>query len=339
SNALEAIHYLSTLRSFRGAARDDLIAHGAHEAMLSARVEGGPLPQDVVVVLRRDHDPSAPRLARSTDRGRSVTVDGKRPRSFAAYHGSVFHTVLFAPADVSLGSGTPATRRAYLDAILERLDPAFEPTLREYERALRGRNRLLRADVVDGKQLVAFDRVLAPLGARIVALRTRLVQRLVPEACKAFARIVGGAPVLEPTYRPRVSGGAEALVRALAAAHDKDRARGFTADGPHADDLDLCLDGRLARSVASQGQLRAIALALRAAELEVLRQVTGRVPILLLDDVSSELDPQRNAWLFEHLTGLGGQVFLTTTHPDFIRLDAERIDYTVESGRVAREKS
>ena len=128
-----------------------------------------------------------------------------------------------------------------------------------------------------------------------------------------------------------------AILEALRRSYEKDRARGFTAEGPHADDLALRVRDVVAKHHASQGQHRAIVLALKVAELDVLASRVGRVPILLLDDVSSELDRSRNRRLFELLGKLGGQVFLTTTHPEFILLEENRVDFHVEAGVVKRD--
>ena len=136
------------------------------------------------------------------------------------------------------------------------------------------------------------------------------------------------------SYAPRVEPSAETIQACLERAYAKDRARGFTADGPHADDLEFRLRDVNARHHASQGQHRMAALALKIAELQVLSEVSGAVPILLLDDVSSELDRGRNRILFEILTRLGGQVFLTTTHPEFILLEEGRVDFEVQFGQL-----
>ncbi|MBC7174123.1 MAG: hypothetical protein H5U40_16895 [Polyangiaceae bacterium] len=146
---------------------------------------------------------------------------------------------------------------------------------------------------------------------------------------------MGAELPLSVAYRPRVEPDRQAIREALSRALPKDLARGFTADGPHADDLGLELRRVAARHFASQGQHRAMVLALKVAELDVMTERLGRVPVLLLDDVSSELDRARNRRLFELLARLGGQVFLTTTHPEFILLDTDRTDLRVEAGRVS----
>jgi DNA replication and repair protein RecF len=168
--------------------------------------------------------------------------------------------------------------------------------------------------------------------------RARLVSDLAPLAAEAFAEISGEGVTLAVRYRPRVEPGVVALREALARSLEKDLARGFTAEGPHADELALTLEETIARRHASQGQHRAIVLALKVAELRVLEARTEYVPLLLLDDVSSELDRAKNRWLFALLARYAGQVFLTTTHPEFILLEgAERRDHRMEHGQLRRE--
>jgi DNA replication and repair protein RecF len=124
------------------------------------------------------------------------------------------------------------------------------------------------------------------------------------------------------------------LRAALESSYDKDLARGFTGVGPHTDDVVFRLREHKARRYASQGQHRAIVLSLKVAELLELERRTGRTPILLLDDVSSELDAGRNRRFFELLGALGGQVFLTTTQPDLILVDSDRRDYRMQGGAL-----
>ena len=128
----------------------------------------------------------------------------------------------------------------------------------------------------------------------------------------------------------------DALLAALRAARVKDLATRATQVGPHRDDLGFELDGRDAGAYASQGQLRAIMLAWKTAELAVLSRAHGDSPILLLDDVSSELDPQRNEYLFDHLAGLAGQCFITTTHPGHVLLRKHRADYRIAGGEITQ---
>lgn len=320
SNLLEAIYYLGALASFRGAPRVDLIAHDAPRALLAARFLTEPHPLKAQVRLSRQE-------------GRALALDEKRPRSTAAWLGAL-PMVLFHPGDVALVAGAPEARRAFLDRILEQVDATYVSAASTYRKALRSRNRLLKTPGTDRRSITAYDGLLASSGAILGQSRARLADELKPRVEDAFREVAGEELPLELAYRPRIEPTVEALRRALADALPKDLARGFTADGPHGDDLALTVDTRGARHHASQGQHRMMVLALKVAELAVLARRVGRVPILLLDDVSSELDATRNRRLFALLDRLGGQVFLTTTQRELIRVEEARVDYRLEGGRV-----
>ncbi len=322
SNLLEAVYYLGSLSSFRGAPREDLIAHDAERALLAARFLVEPAGVKAQVRLSRKE-------------GRALALDEKRPRSSAAWVGAL-PMVLFHPGDVALAGGSPEARRAFLDRILEQMDATFASAAGTYRKALRSRNRLLKQVGADRRSIVAYDELLASAGAVVGASRARLVEALKPRVEAAFAEVAGESIALDVAYRPRVEPTVEAIRRALSAALPKDLARGFTADGPHGDDLALTVGARGARHHASQGQHRMMVLALKVAELEVLARTVGRVPVLLLDDVSSELDPIRNRRLFALFDRLGGQVFLTTTQRELIGVEEARLDYRVEAGAVER---
>lgn len=319
SNVLEGIRYVSALDSFRGANTDDLIQSGDDRAELSILTNTHPLGHRLEV-----------RLARG--QARAPSIDGKRPRSTLSWLG-VLPSVLFHPGDLALAQGSPEGRRTLLDRILTEMDPHYGATLRDYLKALRSRNRLLKMEPIDRNAVTAFDPLLASLGSEIVASRDRVLSELSEPAHLAFARIAGDDVPLKIRYRPREAGD---LLAALQRSLDKDVARGFTAEGPHGDDIELGVKAGSAKQHASQGQQRVLVLALRVAELTVLRERTGRIPVLLLDDVSSELDRIRTARFFELLGELGGQVFLTTTRAELIQVEGNRVDWTVSAGRVVR---
>jgi len=323
SNLLEVIDYLASLRSFRGAATGDLIARGTDVAELGAELIDRGVPRKLAVRLKRHG-------------AREVKLDGKRPRSHGGYYQSL-PLVIFHPADVELASGAPEPRRAFLDRVLEQFDPTYASSRAAYERALRSRNRLLRSERVDTSAVRAFDEVLAAAGAVVGQARARLATELSPLVTRAYRDICGEELALSIAYQPRVEPTVEALRERLHAELERDVARGYTGSGPHADDVLLSLDDVPARRFGSQGQHRAIVLALKVAELHELGRRVGRVPVLLLDDVSSELDRSRNRALFQLLAQLGGQVFLTTTHPEFILLEEGRRDYHVQAGRIVPE--
>lgn len=320
SNLLEAIDYLATLRSFRHANTAELIQQGQDSAELSARVEAELSPRSYRIRLTREQP-------------RRVELDGKRPRSRSDYL-CTFHTVLFCPSDMALVTGAPELRRHYLDRILEQFDPIYASTLAAYTEALRSRNRLLKHDTPNLNAVRAYDDLLASAGSVIGQTRAALMAQITPRIEAAFRDIGGEQLPLSVSYRPRVEPDVNALRAALNDAIKKDMARGFTADGPHADELVFTLRDGAAKHYGSQGQQRALVLALKVAELHELTQRVGRIPILLLDDVSSELDRTRNERLFDLLGRLGGQVFLTTTHRDHILLRDNRVDFHTVGGAI-----
>lgn len=325
SNLLEAIYLMAAAKSFRGAAKADMIRTEADEAVLEALVDVGTAPRRLGLRMPR--------------RGsRRMLLDGKRPRSLGVWHRAV-QAVLFHPGDLSLSTGSGELRRAFLDRLLEQMEPSYGAALTRYTRALRSRNRLLKDERPDGTALHAFAELLAKEGSALIEARARVVEELHPRAEQAFEEISGQETRLEVRYLPRVEGGESELREALASNLSEDLRRGFTTQGPHLDELGLKVAERSARGHASQGQHRALVLSLKIAELDTLARRVGRTPLLLLDDVSSELDRSKNRRLFALLSRLGGQVFLTTTHPEFILLDEHRVDFEVAGGVIGRREA
>jgi DNA replication and repair protein RecF len=322
SSLLEAIGYLASLRSFRSARKDDMIAREQRRASIRAQLGSTPLAHAFRIALDRDE-------------GRSVLVDGKKPRSLGSYYG-LMPLVIFHPGDTELMSGSPEARRGFLDRVLEQVDPGYARLVDDYGKALRSRNRMLKAPRVEPQSVRAYDPILAELGAKIGAARQALTVELKPLAEAHFAEITEHALPIVLSYAARHAPDRAQLERALRDHYDKDVQRGYTGVGPHGDDLRAGVEDTLAKHHASQGQHRALVLALKVAELSVLAQRKRQVPALLLDDVSSELDRSRNRRFFQLLGRLGGQVFLTTTHREFILLDHDRVDFQVDRGGVVR---
>jgi DNA replication and repair protein RecF len=327
TNLLEAIFVIAALRSFRTSKLADMIAFGAERARLGARVR----KDDLVRVYEVEVAPGT----------RKVMLDGKAVRPLARYFGG-FNVVVFTPEDLALPRGSPGDRRRFLDRGVFNLRPDYLATAQDYERVLRTRNTVLRQagdGAIDRRRLedllAVYDPQLARLGAQVIAARQAFVSVVQDELAAAFAAITRTERQATVRYALRAAAASEdALLAALRAARAKDLATSATQVGPHRDDLAFELDGREAGAYASQGQLRAIMLAWKTAELAVLARAHGDSPILLLDDVSSELDPQRNEYLFEHLAGLAGQCFITTTHPGHVLLRQHRADYRIAAGQI-----
>lgn len=339
TNLLEAIYAVCTLRSFRTRRMAELVQFGRPDTRLAAEVERGGSVRTYEVTI----GPS----------GRQVRLDGKAVRPASRYFGG-FQVVLFAPEDLTVARGAPADRRAFLDRAVFQRTPEYLAEAQDYDKVLRSRNAVLRAgqgrgggsrDI--GGLLPVYDQKLVELGARRVHRRGQLVAELGPRLAAAYAAIsrtelVAAARYAVPWLPPDTDLGdqrsiADGLAAALVSARPADLARGVTTVGPHRDDLDLTLAGRSAAAFASQGQLRALILAWKIAELELLTETHGETPILLLDDVSSELDPQRNEYLFDFLRSKRTQCAVTTTHPRHVLATTPRVDFEVHSGIVTRQ--
>ena len=258
--------------------------------------------------------------------------------------------VLFAPEDLAVPRGAPAERRAFLDRAVFQRAPEYLGEAQSYDKVLKSRNALLRAlrdrHSRDLTLLDVYDQQLAELGARRMVRRARFVEEIAPRFRSAFESIARVDAPVDLAYAPALgeavaeeSAVVGALAAALAQTRGQDIARAVTSVGPHRDDLALSLGGQPAGAFASQGQLRAMVLAWKTAELDLLEEAHGEAPILLLDDVSSELDPRRNEYLFEFLRVKQCQCFVTTTHPRHVLASEERVDYEVRSGSVTRQDS
>ena len=335
TNLLEGLYFLATLKSLRAAKLSELVAFGEQTAKVTGRFLLNGAEREISVEVEAG--------------ARRASVDGKRAATLEAYFGGV-SVVAFTPDDLQVVKGGPEGRRNFLDRAVFNRFPVFLGESREYARALKSRNRLLK-DRAPVAHLSAWDATLARVGARLWTRRRALMRELGTRAQGAFARIGRTeAPAIyayAPSHLPDLDfpEATEAqLQQALAALLDqrlqRDVERGFTSVGPHVDDLELSLGTHAARAYASQGQARALVLAWKVAEIENLFATSGFLPLLLLDDVSSELDPERNQFLMCYLTESGAQVFLTTTDPALVQRAAGdgTVWYQVKSGTVARTK-
>lgn len=298
TNLLEAIGWLATLSSFRGSPREALVRNGADRAVV--RAEGDRDGRTVLVEAE---------LART---GRDRVLVNRQPLRRARDLLGALRVTVFSPDDLELVRGGPASRRDLLDAALVALAPRHHVLQSDLERVIRQRNTLLRQS--EGRlapdveaTLDVWDSKLTSLGTELAEAREELTARMEPEVAAAYGRLSGGAGSAGLAYRRSWEG---ALGEALLAARREDVRRGFTSLGPHRDELEIALDGMPARSHASQGEQRCLALALRLATHTLVTAEVGSPPVLLLDDVLSELDPGRAAALLALLPP--GQALLTT---------------------------
>jgi DNA replication and repair protein RecF len=300
TNLLEAIGWLATLSSFRGAPADALIRDDAAQAVV--RAEGTREGRSLLVEAEVNR----------TGRNR-VQVNRQRLTRSRDLLGALRVTV-FSPDDLELVKGGPAGRRGFLDDALVAVRPAHDALRSDVERVLRQRNALLKQaggrltdDVA--VTLEVWDTKLVAAGEALADARQALLDRLRPQLALAYGRLARREEEIGAVYVAawRVGGG---LAAALAAARKDDVRRGVSTVGPHRDEVELRIAGRPARTHASQGEQRSLAWAMRLATHTVVHEATGSAPVLLLDDVFSELDPQRSGALLADLPP--GQAVLTT---------------------------
>ncbi len=333
TNFIEALYALCTLRSFRTSRLADLIAIDGEASHLEAILVRDGLERNFQVGLK--------------PRGRTVRIDGKSVRPISRYFGA-FNVVLFAPEDLQVPKGSPSARRRFLDRAVFNRARGFLATAAAYEKALKSRNVLLR-DAQGSRRpspgvMEAFDEQVATLGALLLIARRDYINALSPLFIEAFRAIAHTDLAGEIGYQlaiplPIEAGAKEltdALREALTSSISRDVARGSTSVGPHRDDLCFTLAGQPAATFASQGQTRALILAWKTAEMTLLESTHENAPILLLDDVSSELDDTRNRTLFDFLRARKNQCFITTTAARHVLLDESRCDFRVVEGHIER---
>ncbi|MGM0817825.1 MAG: DNA replication/repair protein RecF [Actinomycetota bacterium] len=343
TNLLEAVHYLATGASHRVASDAPLVRSGAPAAVLRAQARVGEDARRATIELE----------IRPGARSRAQ-VNGQPQRRVADAVGIV-RAVLFAPEDLALVRGDPADRRRFLDGLLAQRRPAYAAARGEYERVLRQRNQLLkdarrRATGADAT-LSDWTDALARAGATLLAARIAVVHALAGPTAAAYRELLAGpagpeaaddvALAYESSTGRRIpaepSAGVpdpaelvEELRVALAERADEEVDRGITLVGPHRDELALAIGDLPARGYASHGECWSLALALRLASREVLREV-GDEPIVVLDDVFAELDATRRARLAERCRGFE-QVLISAAVDDDVPLDGAR--YRVRAGTV-----
>lgn len=302
TNIVESVYFCCTARSHRTTHDKELIRWEEDNTYLRAET------------LQRDGRHLVEIGLNSTGK-KMLKVNGLPARRLGELMGHV-NAVMFAPEDLSLVKAGPAVRRRFLDMDMSQTDANHFYDLQVYQKALNQRNTLLKQISFNPKkadQLDVWDAQLAPLGARIVLRRKRFARELFERALEAHTNLTHGER-LEARYMASLEAEEPAqaqqeLLDLLAHSHESDIRRGATAHGPHRDDFTMLVNGYDLRLYGSQGQHRSAALSLKLAELAVMAERTGEMPILILDDVLSELDERRREGLLKAVEGV--QTLLT----------------------------
>ncbi|NMB46897.1 MAG: DNA replication/repair protein RecF [Firmicutes bacterium] len=342
TNLIESIYLLATGRSHRTFRDTELIKWNAEDAQIKAQVNTRMGSFSMRVILARN-------------RRKRFWIGGEELRRQSELLGFL-NVVLFSPDDLQLVKGSPGMRRHFIDLGLAQVSRVYRHDLVNYNRVLQQRNSLLK-DIAERKakvdQLHLWDEQLVQYGSRIMYRRARAIERIADFAGASHRDISGGEEILTVHYRPFYLGDEESIdatrwldaeqiagdfAKMLQSSRSQELRRGTTLVGPQRDDILFRIDGKDVRQFASQGQQRTVVLAVKLAELEFMREEVGEYPILLLDDVLSELDFSRRT-LFLETIGNKVQTLLTTTdkgnfQPDNLRHSRQ---YVISDGQLALE--
>jgi len=318
TNLLEALYMGLAGRSCRTRADRETIAFGEPLARAEVVVEDASERREFLCAVDREE-------------GRRHLVNGSPTTDAALLRPSL---AVFMPDRLALVKGPPAARRSHLDGFVAALRPARGEARRRYARALAQRNALIgriRGGASGADSLDAWDAELSEAGAELMETRASATDTLAPIFATTAGNLGLEAAVLRYAPRSKASTAAE-LREELAAKRQSDLARGFSSHGPHLDEVVITVDGRAARRYASQGQQRAALLALLFAERDALLAERSEPPLMLLDDVTSELDPKRRELLCERLTRGGGQALVTATESSHLPASCRRLELAVRGG-------
>ena len=342
---LEAIYFLSTAKSHRTYPDNELIRHNESWFYLK-----GEIAADGSSLNPEPHNPELLNLmtvevSNELSGKKRFKFNGIVQKKLSQWIGQ-FNVVFFSPESLTLVKGAPADRRRFIDLLISQINSAYLTSLQNYQFALKQRNELLkqiRSKQASSDFLDPWDDILIAEGISIIHTRVRIFDRLKAYVQAKHAELTGDREILELKYqpspekiddtmeqvredpsvpRPGVTGEATELFRrGLQSSRSYDILRGMTSIGPHRDDFKLILEAQSAgamyfqeaKAFGSQGQQRTIALALKLGELELIGETTGKTPIVLLDDVFSELDGERSSFLFNLLGQLNAQTFITST--------------------------
>ncbi|OJU16662.1 MAG: hypothetical protein BGN88_12515, partial [Clostridiales bacterium 43-6] len=292
TNLIEALWLFCGQKSFRGSKDSELVAFEKEAARLRLQFHSGDRDQtaEIKITNKRDY------------------ILNDIPQANTQRIGESFCAVVFAPSHLSLIKDGPKSRRQFLDTAISQLRPSYQKNLSGYQRAVMQRNAILR-DVKAHSELLemleVFEDRIALTGAKIISQRQKYLEALSKVAPEIYHGLSRGKETLEIAYKSSIENGSEPeqLREALKAARAEDMHTGITGVGPHRDDIDFMINSLSVKSFGSQGQQRSAVLSMKLSEAEVLKRFSGEHPIAILDDVMSELDSERQDYIFNHIKG------------------------------------
>jgi len=299
TNFLEAVYFCAFGRSLRVRTDGELIKWGETDAFIRVETERNGIPYTMDAAIKNHGRKSI----------KSISIDKVPIRHMKELFGRIL-VVMFSPEDLKLIKSGPSERRRFMDMEICQLSPVYYSNLKEYHRVLKQRNALLKTiDKSQKDSLEIWDEQLIKYGKRIIKSREAFIDRIKIIAAEIHQNITQDSEKLELIYKPGLT--SENYAESIKKSHERDIFRGTTAEGIHTDDIEFLINGKSARYYGSQGQQRTAALSAKLAEIDIIQQTTNETPILLLDDVLSELDGSRQKFLLEQITKL--QTIVTCT--------------------------
>jgi len=330
TNLLEAIYVVGHNRSFRGARDKDLVTHGRREGY---RLKVTYALDERIIIFEQRYSESKNKVLRLNN----------KPAASKTQHR--LKSVVFTPEDLYLIKGEPERRRNFLDGILCQLRPEYERTLESYKKILGRRNAYLKQSRSFGQGMRVLQGMFIEAAVPLICARLNLAAILEKEVSKLYQLLSGEAEDVCMRYVlsfPLETGKltpdllAASLDKALEVSKDKELKQGITLVGPHRDDFNLYLRGHNARTYASQGQQRNLAVSLKLGELATYKNIKGYFPVLLLDEVLAELDKNRRTLLLEYLQQAEFQTFISSVEREDVVAVAGKV-FAVEDGRITEE--
>ena len=316
TNILESVWLFTGAKSFRTNKDNNFIKFGTEKAVCRLDFKSEGIEKNAEITIKEK---------------REVALNGKRIKSASEFAGN-FKAIVFSPNDLSLVSDGPSVRRKFLDTAIGQLYPSYINILKKYIRAVTQRNKIIKDFKYDSTlsiMLDVYENEISQNGEKIVNFRKRYIEVINEFLGNVYDGISGGREKIETEYNSSYS---DDLTEKLKFSRKEDMYSGVTSIGPHRDDLEFKINGISARNFASQGQKRSIALAVKLSEAEVIKKNVGECPVILLDDVMSELDPLRQDFVLNHIKGM--QSFLTCCDESNIKNLIAGEKFIIKNGRV-----
>lgn len=317
TNLLEAIWLFTGAKSFRTSKDNNFIKFGSEKSACSLKFKSEGIENDILLEIKEK---------------RTAVFNQNKLSSASALAGK-FNAIVFSPLDLSLVSSGPAVRRKFLDLSIGQIYPSYIGILKNYLKAVTQRNKIIKDFKYDPSlsvMLDVFENEIAVYGKRIIEFRKKYIESLNLFLPKVYSGISQGKEALETEYICCCN--EENFLEELKISRKEDMFSGVTGIGPHRDDLEFKINGISARNFGSQGQKRSVALALKLAEAEVINKNVGEWPVILLDDVMSELDVHRQNFILNHIEGM--QSFLTCCDDESVKNLKAGKKFIIKNGSV-----